>query len=163
MRCLPLIMLLAAGCGLALAACGSSGKSSSGTAKGTASAFLAFSTCMRSRGVTNFPDPSAGGGFHITPGEGIDPQSPSFQAAQHTCKKLLPGGGPGPVSQAQKVQLLANAQCMREHGVPNYPDPTFPPGGGIEQFLGPGINPQSPAFQSAARHCNSGSMRAVGG
>jgi hypothetical protein len=39
---------------------------------------------------------------------------------------------------------------MRAHGVPSFPDPSSP-GGGIQ--LGPGINPQSPGFQSAQSAC----------
>ena len=40
---------------------------------------------------------------------------------------------------------------MREHGVPNYPDPTFPTSGGISIQIGPGVNAQSPAFQQAEK------------
>jgi hypothetical protein len=39
---------------------------------------------------------------------------------------------------------------MRNHGVPNLPDPG--PGGGI-QLGGPGINPLSPAFKTAQARC----------
>jgi hypothetical protein len=41
------------------------------------------------------------------------------------------------------------ADCMRSHGVPNFPDPS--PGGGIQ--IPNGVNPQSPAFQSAQKAC----------
>jgi hypothetical protein len=58
---------------------------------------LAFSACMRSHGVPNFPDPQfSGGGIRIG-GRGIDPSSPQFQAAQKACQSKLPGapgGGP---------------------------------------------------------------------
>jgi hypothetical protein len=42
---------------------------------------------------------------------------------------------------------------MRSHGVSNFPDPGG--GGGIKIPDGSGINPQSPAFQSAQRACAS--------
>jgi hypothetical protein len=42
------------------------------------------------------------------------------------------------------------ADCMRSHGVPNFPDPSTG-GGGVN--LTSGINPQSPAFKSAQRAC----------
>ncbi len=77
------------GCALAIAACGSSHKA---TPTAGRSQFLQFSECMRSHGVTNFPDPSAGGGIHLN--ADINPFSPSFKAAQSACRKLLPGGGP---------------------------------------------------------------------
>lgn len=139
------------GCSLALAACGSSGKKA--TASNTVD-FLNFSKCMRSHGVQNFPDPSPGGGIQLNPGAGVNPFSPSFQSAQATCKRFLPGGGPpAQVSESQKLQALKFAQCMRAHGVPNFPDPTFPKSGGILQGGPAGINPNAPAFQHAARAC----------
>ena len=53
---------------------------------------------------------------------------------------------------------LQYASCMRSHGVPAFPDPG--PGGGIP--AGSGINPQSPAFQSAESACTSLVPRPVG-
>jgi hypothetical protein len=44
------------------------------------------------------------------------------------------------------------ADCMRANGVPNFPDP--PSGGGIQIPDGSGINPRSPAFQSALKGCS---------
>jgi hypothetical protein len=49
------------------------------------------------------------------------------------------------------VAAIANAQCMRKHGVPNFPDPTFS-GGRFNAGLG-GVDPQSPAFKQAAAAC----------
>jgi hypothetical protein len=46
---------------------------------------------------------------------------------------------------------LKFAECMRSNGVPNFPDPSG--GGGIQIPVGSGINPGSPAFQSAQRSC----------
>jgi hypothetical protein len=48
-----------------------------------------------------------------------------------------------------KLAAQKHAQCMRAHGVPDYPDPRFPPGGGVEE----GAGPDSPAFQAAAKAC----------
>jgi hypothetical protein len=57
----------------------------------------------------------------------------------------------------QKLAAIANAQCMRKHSVPGFPDPEFPSGGGIGiQIGGPGDDPQSPAFQHAEKICGSG-------
>jgi hypothetical protein len=53
---------------------------------------LKFAECMRSRGITNMPDPavdSQGVTFGISPaskGE-LNPHSPQFQAAQQACQK----------------------------------------------------------------------------
>jgi hypothetical protein len=63
---------------------------------------LRFSGCMRSHGVADFPDPvfhAGGGGINISikAGQGSDltPSSPTFQAAQQACQKLLPGRNGG--------------------------------------------------------------------
>jgi hypothetical protein len=60
-------------------------------------AALAFSKCMRSHGVSTFPDPQFGSGGAVrislkaTPGSNLDPNSPIFQRAQQKCGSLLPG------------------------------------------------------------------------
>jgi hypothetical protein len=152
---------------LCVAACGGSGQSggtgTSAAAVGSNQA-LKFSDCMRANGVPNFPDPGAGGGIQISPGSGLNPQSPAFQAAQKACRKLLPGGGPGPrkPSKAQFAAALAFATCMRSHGLPHFPDPlaSVPAGSGPIISLrgmmfqpGPDLDPRSPGFQQAASHC----------
>jgi hypothetical protein len=157
------------GCFVAISACGSSGADSS-HAGGGHSSFLAFSECMRSHGVPQFPDPS-GGGIHISQGSNINPFSPSFKAAQARCRKLLPGGGPPRgVSEQQKEQLVRTAECMRAHSVAGFPDPTTAsptnpqdysiiegiggPSGGVFLLVPKTIDPNSPAFKQAAKACN---------
>jgi hypothetical protein len=122
---------------------------------------------MRSNGVPNFPDPSSGGGIHIPDGSGISPRSPAFQSAQQACAKLLPGGGPGShhASEQQKLQMLQTSECMRQHGISGFPDPTLSPPtalGGFSQVIGRGgvfvaipktIDTGSPAFREAAAAC----------
>lgn len=60
------------------------------------------------------------------------------------------------------ARALAYSQCMRAHGVPNFPDPQRTPGGpngggGVKLQIqgGSGINPQSQQFQAAQRACQS--------
>jgi hypothetical protein len=48
---------------------------------------------------------------------------------------------------------LTVAQCMRTHGVPRVPDPTFPAGGGIAVKVPSGVDSSSPAFQQAREDC----------
>jgi hypothetical protein len=110
-------------------ATGGGAPSSGPTAAGAGSPGVAFAACMRSSGVPNFPDPSPGGGLLFRVTAGIDRSSPAFRAAQAKCRKLLPGGGPpGPGSathpSAQTLaKLLKIAQCMRQHGISQFPDP----------------------------------------
>jgi len=86
---------------------------------------LAYAACMRKSGVPNFPDPPASGPIRLP----MDPSSPAFEAAQAKCQKLMPGGGPPipgstthPSAQAL-AQMLKVSQCMRRHGIPEFPDP----------------------------------------
>lgn len=127
---------------------------------------LAYSQCMRSHGVTSFPDPvaQAGGGISLTikggPGTGLDPNSTTFQAAQQACQSLLPapkgGTSGGTVDPQLQQKALAFSQCMRDHGVTDFPDPQFN-GNGV--ILGGGgqvkIDPNSPTFQAAQKACQS--------
>lgn len=140
-----------------LAACGST--NNSGTTTNAASQ-LALSQCMRSHGVPDFPDPNAAGGFSIggTPGgstltvDGTTFGGPKFEAAVKTCKLFGGGTAPPPPSAQQRQDAVAFAQCMRRHGVPSFPDPTFPAGGGIATKVSP-ASQASPAFQKAAQAC----------
>ena len=57
----------------------------------------------------------------------------------------------GPTAQSKKAGALAFANCMRSHGVPNFPDPNA--SGPNVQLLGSSSEINSPAFQSAQTSC----------
>ncbi|HEY1653397.1 MAG TPA: hypothetical protein VGG09_16040 [Acidimicrobiales bacterium] len=135
----------------------------SGTASAKQAAdALAYSECMRSHGVSNFPDPGANGQIQISSGSsngattGLNPNNPTFQAASKACQSKL---GPPP-TKAQQAQALSNAlkvsQCMRNHGIKDFPDPTTS-GGHISMSIhgGPGgdLNPNDPLFAAAQKAC----------
>jgi hypothetical protein len=61
------------------------------------------------------------------------------------------------------ARLLKAAQCMRSHGVPNFPDPTESNGGQAIGFHVSGIDPNSPQFQAAQKACRSLSPLLGGG
>jgi hypothetical protein len=136
-----------------------SGTGATGTKRHAA---LAYSKCMRSHGIKNFPDPgggSTGGAIRISSGSGIDPNSPTFQAAQKACQSLLPKPSAAQIARMKK-SALAFSKCMRAHGVTNFPDPTFSTSGGgigikIGGGPGSGIDPNSPTFQAAQKACQS--------
>jgi hypothetical protein len=137
---------------------------------------VAYAQCMRTNGVPEFPEPTEGHllihssdhNGHVT---GVNPKSAQFQAAQKVCGKLLPEGGTLSSAQQAKVQesALKFSQCMRAHGVPNFPDPNFS-GGGVKMTLraggANGIDPSSPQFRAAQKTCQSlrvGPRVALGG
>lgn len=107
---------------------------------------------MRSHGVSDFPDPSPGGGFNIR-GLGAGADSPAFVSAQTACAELQPGGSTPPrITGKQLYQMAAKARCIRQHGFPNFPDPTFASGG--EGMLPPSNwNNEAPAAVQARKAC----------
>jgi hypothetical protein len=143
------------------AACGGSTSSSSADA-GVSAAYrqaLAYSQCMRTHGVPDFPDPNANGTTVISPSSPINSSSGQFQAASNACQNLQPGGDATPPAQTPQelAQSLRLAQCMRTHGVPDFPDPgsapTGSPAGGKNGGLASMMN--SPQAQAALRTCQS--------
>jgi hypothetical protein len=133
---------------------------------------------MRANGVPSFPDPGSNGAgpFGIARGSngevtigGVSVAQSTLQAAFRKCQKDLPQGKPLTSEQIAKIRAgaLRMAQCMRAHGVPNFPDPqitTGPGGRGIGIRIGPGgpggttagpggTRTAPPAFQSAQKIC----------
>jgi hypothetical protein len=145
-----------------------SGGSSSSPESGGSSqqTLVAYSQCMRSHGVPEFPEPTEGRlliqrSDHNGRVTGVNPQSSQFQAAAKACAKLAPNGGkpPSPAQQAKAQEsALKFSACMRTHGVPNFPDPTLS-GGGVRMTLkaggANGIDPNSPQFKAAQKTCQS--------
>lgn len=156
---------------VAVAGCGSSSPASRGQANpGQAQAqqkALSFARCMRSHGVSNFPDDL---NFRNLPG--INPTSPSFRSAQTACQHLLPVKSPpqGAPSAQTHARLIRLAACLRGHGYPSIPDPkpNPPPSGGSPEanrygtlygegdyWIGipPSIDAHGAAFVRTARAC----------
>jgi hypothetical protein len=112
---------------------------------------LRFARCMRENGVPNFPDPKfENGGISIDTGEGANPAA--VQAATDKCKQYLPNGGvPHQIPPQDLEKLRKFAQCMREHGVPKFPDPTDQ---GMQVNGNElGVDPTGPTFQAAQKAC----------
>jgi hypothetical protein len=138
---------------------GSGAHSSFAIAGGNRQNALKFSACMRANGEPSFPDPNASG---VIQGQNIDPGSPQFQAAQRKCRKYAPNGGkaPSPAQQQQAFQhALRFAECMRGHGVSQFPDPQEPSSGGVGFSIhgkaGSTLDPNSSIFQHAQKVCGS--------
>jgi hypothetical protein len=57
--------------------------------------YLKAAACMRSHGITNFPDPTfPGGRVNLSIPSSIDTKSRQFTQAAQTCTKLIPAGLP---------------------------------------------------------------------
>lgn len=112
-----------------ISACGSSGGGGGGNDVAShLQKAVDFSSCMRENGVSGFPDPGASGQLTIDAvanRSSVDTSSPTFSRALGACKKLEPAGFTGGTRSAQQQSAaLKFAQCIREHGVTDFPDPT---------------------------------------
>jgi hypothetical protein len=169
------MVLLAAGC-----SGGGSSTDSGGSpqAKGSASSqAIAFSACMRSHGVPNFPDPNAQGRPLEVDAQQLGVSDSLYQAAEQACQRLLPTGGSlqqlthecllygdCPRSLVQQLMTLGRkyAACMRSHGVTNWPDPSISRGRPVFEISGAGIDAESTdslQFRSKDLECR----RLIGG
>jgi hypothetical protein len=80
--------------------------------------------------------------------------SPGFKAAQAACRGILPpavnaDGRHGPSKQV----FLAFAQCLRSHGISNFPDPNGQGHLTLEMIGAAGVDIKGPAFFTAAKSC----------
>jgi hypothetical protein len=116
--------------------CGSNAPSETGTASssGTASnsgtggnkkatardKAVKFAECIRAHGVRDFPDPNAKNQFEY--GVSVTPEV--WTRATTACKDLQPPGTlSGKRTPKQQSASLRFAQCVRDHGVKDFPDP----------------------------------------
>ena len=104
------------------------GASVSSQAGPDGSPLVAFSGCVRSHGVPNFPDPAAGASNAKFPGpQQLGVSSALLGTAERACQHLLPAGVDDQFPAAEVPVLLRAmlpfSQCMRSQGVRNFPDP----------------------------------------
>ena len=119
---LAMVALIGAGCG------GSGGSGGGNTTAANQEKAVKFAECMRGNGVSQFPDPDASGRLTIDGvlnGSSLDPNSPAWKDAVGACKDLQPPGftGGGERSAGQQEAALRFAECIRENGVTDFPDP----------------------------------------
>ena len=153
--------------GSTTASSGSSGGApeSNEVSAATQEKMVKFAQCMRTHGEPEFPEPAEGHIIvHNQNGHGPNPESSQFQAAEKACKQYAPvKQAPSPAQQAKiQEQALKFSDCMRHHGVPNFPTPEFPAGGHSVRLKvraggSTGIEPNSPQFQAAQKACQSAS------
>jgi hypothetical protein len=118
-----MVAVISAGCGGTRSNGGTGGKTGTGrnenaTARDKA---VKFTECMRGNGVPHFPDPKASGEF---PSFGIDVSGPVWNRAVGACKALQPPGSlSARMNPRQMSAALRFAECMRQNGVKDFPDP----------------------------------------
>jgi hypothetical protein len=148
--------LLAAACSGSPSSTGSGGSPNVGGSANSTSA-VGYTSCMRSHGVPDYPDPDSSGQLpKITAASQVGVSDSRLTAAQGACQALWPYQAP---TQAQQRQQLTDdlkfAQCMRSHRVPNFPDPTSSDGR-VEFVISvsrDGFDPHSPQILAKARGC----------
>ena len=147
------LALLVTACSGGPSSTGSGGLSAAGSADSPSA--IAYSACMRSQGVPNYPDPDSGGQLPKGDAQQFGVSTSQYQAAQQACQRLLPTGGSLHQEEYQCMQnsdcpsalvqqmLTADrklARCMRSHGVPNFPDPTTDSSGPVFNITKAGIS-----------------------
>jgi hypothetical protein len=165
------LVLLAAACDGSPSSIGPGGSTNAGASANSPSA-VAYSQCMRSNGVPNYPDPPSNGQVPKASAQQLGVSSSQLQAAQTACQHLYPNNG-GSLTKASLqqceetgdcpqalVQQTVNAmriyaRCMRSHGVPNWPDPTIDsegrPGFNLVPITGTDWN--SPQISNTMQEC----------
>jgi hypothetical protein len=126
---------------------------------------------MREHGLSSFPDPT------MTDHDGqqiaylsatipVDP-SPVFKHAQKACGGILPTPSNADQTQLAREQqardehILAFAQCLRSHGISEFPDPTSQGQLTLEMVRAAGVDLGAPAFLTAAKACLGTSAGAI--
>jgi hypothetical protein len=167
-------LALLAACSGSSPSSGAGGTPNAGQAASSPSA-VAYSHCMRSHGVPNYPDPVSDGALPKGDAQQFGVGSSQLQAAESDCQHLYPAND-GAIQQCETtgdcpqavVQQALNimreyAQCLRSHGVARWPDPTLDSQGRpFFDVSAAGLSHQythSPAFESKDSECE----RLVGG
>jgi hypothetical protein len=171
------VLAVAAGLALSTAACSGGTSSAAGTAStgstsspggtastgtgGTSSAYisdkLGLARCLRAHGVPNYPDPDAAG--QEPPNSKQLISTPQGQTAVGACSYWGDRIHSDVAAQNQAVlaEYVRFAQCMRSHGLPNFPDPVNAEGR-VEFVLSAsqdGFDPHSPQVLAKAHECES--------
>lgn len=122
-----------------LTGCGSGGVGAAATAGASATTDIGaiareYSQCVREHGIPNYPDMVVVGGGRVAvpDGPGAEEAARALKqnkAAQDACKPILdrlPASGrlqQSAPTDAEMRKLVQFAECMRGHGVPEWPDP----------------------------------------
>ena len=124
---LAMVALISAGCGseapseTGTASSSGAAGNSGGTKKATdREKAVKFAECIRAHGVSDFPDPNEKNQFEY----GVSVTPAVWTRATTACKALQPPGTlSGKRTPKQQSASLRFAQCVRDNGVKDFPDP----------------------------------------
>lgn len=117
---------------------------------------LKWAACMREHGV-DLADPefTEDGGMLNRGVPGEEPDVATMERATEACEHLQPEGG-GEFSPEERAEMqdraLEFAQCMREHGFEDWPDPDIS-GNEMRMMLPEGVDPDDPELRAAQSEC----------
>jgi hypothetical protein len=127
-----------------------------------------YSQCIRAHGVPTFPDPVINGGYLTLPdgpnGDNGKLALSKNPAAQRACQSIIDELPPS-ATRPRKPKtldmqtLMRFAQCMRQHGMPNWPDPDS---NGDFPLHAAGIEAKSTASQAAMQACRQNGSGPIG-
>jgi hypothetical protein len=150
-----MVVLLLAG----LAGCSASGGSGAATTttsgqQAAAAVLREFVRCARANGMPNLPDLRLDSNGQVSVPEGTPDPPKSVERACRSIWERLPASASGEQGRppADMQALLRYAQCMREHGMADFPDPQadgrFPLPPSLQQAHG-----KTPQFLRANQAC----------
>jgi hypothetical protein len=166
-------VLVLTGYGGSPSSTGSGGSPGAGGSAGVPSA-VAYSACLRTHRVPNYPDPDSTGELPKPDARHLGVSSSQLRAAEQACQHLLPNSGgainvdsvqqcmeasdcPRALIQQVLDQERSFAGCMRSHGVPNWPDPSIDSQGrpvfaiSVSKL---GFDPYSPQVWAKGNECS---------
>jgi hypothetical protein len=131
----------------------------------TASEGVAYANCLHAHGLPNYPDPHfvamTGPESHLmyvpppNTDSGLNANAPQVLTAAKACARrrgALFGQPTAAQVAAEQKAALAFANCMRSHGISDYPEPVFN-SQGIETDVVPPRAVRLPAYSKAERVC----------
>jgi len=120
---------------------------------------------MRVNGVPNFPDPPGNGSYGVKSFaqqsngrtmsiNGVPVSAPAFRLARAKCNGYLPQPPTPTTSELPTIRALMVtwAKCMRNHGLPDFGDPTITADG--HRIMHGHFNIGSPAYYAARQACD---------
>lgn len=140
---------------------------------------VAFSRCMRTHGVSRFPDPLPGTGGSLPKLDlaRLGVSTSGFRAANRSCQQWVPGATSTSIVGLEQCESsavclpaetrrllnagLRVARCMRAQGVPNWPDPVADSLGRVAFAISisrDGFDPNSPQLSSRENACATGGV-----